>query len=55
MHRKLIAGEKSQLFIRPPQTTILLFCILFLADRFITTTVQCDETLSVVLQALYEI
>ena len=39
----------SQLFVRPPQTTILPFCISF---SWSLPPVQCHELLSIVLQAL---
>ena len=43
----------SQLFIRPPQTTILLFCISFSAGWFWSLSpVKCHEPPSIVHQAL---
>ena len=43
----------SQLFVRPPQTTILPFCISFpLGWSWPLPPVQCHEPLSIVLQAL---
>ena len=43
----------SQLFLRPPQTTILPFCISFSCDWFWSQPpVQCYEPPSIVLQAL---
>ena len=42
----------SQLFIKPPQTAILPFCISFcLGWSWSLLPVQCDEPLSIVLQA----
>ena len=44
----------SQLFVRPPQTTILLFCISFSwGCSWSLPSVQSHEPLSIVLQALY--
>ena len=43
----------SQLFIRPPQTTILLFCICFSWGWSRSLSPECDEPLSIVHQALY--
>ena len=46
----------SQLFVRTPQTIILPFCISFpWGWSWPLSPVQCHETLSIVLQALYEI
>ena len=46
----------SQLFVRPPQTTILPFCISFSWDwSWSLPPVQCHEPLSIVLQPLYQI
>ena len=46
----------SQLFVRPPQTTILPFCISFSWEwSWSLPPVQCYEPLSIVLQALYQI
>ena len=46
----------SQLFLRPPQTTILPFCISFSWGwSWILPLVQCHESPSIVLQALYQI
>ena len=43
----------TQLFVRPPQTTILLFCISFSWWwSWSLSPVQCQELLSLVLQAL---
>ena len=43
----------SQLFVRPPQTTILPFCISFSWGLFWSVPpVQCHEPVSIVLQAL---
>ena len=43
----------SQLFVRPPQTTILPFCISFSWGRsWSLTPVQCHEPLFIILQAL---
>ena len=43
----------SQLFIRPPQTTVLPFCISFPCGwSWSLPPVQCHEPLSIVLQAL---
>ena len=43
----------SQLFIRPPQTTILPFCIYFSGGwSWSLPPIQCQEPLSIVLQAL---
>jgi len=43
----------SQLFVRPPQTTILPFCISFSSGySWLLSPVQCDKTLSIVFQAL---
>ena len=43
----------SQLFVRPPQTTILPFCISFSWGwSWSLTSIQCRESLSIVLQAL---
>ena len=43
----------SQLFVRPPQTTILSFCISFSWGWFWSLSpVQCHEPLSMVIQAL---
>ena len=43
----------TQLFVRPPQTTILLFCISFSWGwSWSLSPVQCQELLSLVLQAL---
>ena len=43
----------SQLFVRPPQTTILLFCISFSWGwSWSLPPIQCHESLSIVLQAL---
>ena len=42
----------SQLFVRPPQTAILLFCISFLGGwSWSLSPVQCHEPLSILLQA----
>ena len=44
----------SQLFVRPPQTAILLFCIFFpWGWSWSLSPVQCHEPLSIVHQALY--
>ena len=44
----------SQLFVRPPQTTILLFCISFSWGwPWSLPPVQCHKPPSIVLQALY--
>ena len=44
----------SQLFVRPPQTTILPFCISFSWGwSWSLLPVQCHEPLSIVLQALF--
>ena len=46
----------SQLFVRPPQTNILPFCISFSWGwSWSLPPVQCHEPLSIVLQALYQI
>ena len=46
----------SQLFVRPPQTAILLFCISFPWEwSWSLSPVQCQEPLSIVHQALYQI
>ena len=46
----------SQLFVRPPQTAILLFCISFpWGWSWSLSPVQCHEPLSIVHQALYRI
>ena len=46
----------SQLFVRPPQTTILPFCMSFSLGWFWSPPpVQCYEPLSLVLQAIYQI
>ena len=46
----------SQLFLRPPQTAILLFCISFSWGwSWSLSPVQCHEPLSLVHQALYRI
>ena len=46
----------SQLFVRAPQTAILLFCISFSWGwSWSLSPVQCHEPLSIVLQALYQI
>ena len=46
----------SQLFVRPPWTTILPFCISFSCEwPWSLPLVQCQEPLSIVLQALYQI
>ena len=43
----------SQLFVRPPQTAILLFCISFPLGWFLSSPlVQCYEPLSIVIQEL---
>ena len=43
----------SQLFVRPPQTAILLFCIAFSWEwSWFLSPVQCHEPLSIVHQAL---
>src|SRR5574337_1272183 len=42
----------SQLFVRPPQTAILLFCISF-PWGWSLSPVQCHEPYSIVRQALY--
>ena len=45
----------SQLFLRPPQTAILPFCISFSWGwSWSLPPVQCHEPLSIVLQALYQ-
>jgi len=44
----------SQLFVRPPQTAVLLFCISFLWEwSWSLSPVQCHEPQSIVNQALY--
>ena len=44
----------SQLFVRPPQTTILPFCISFpWGWSWSLPPVQCQELLSIVLQSIY--
>ena len=46
----------SQLFVSPPQITILLFCISFSWGWFWSLPpVQCHKPLSIVLQELYQI
>ena len=46
----------SQLFVRPPQTAILLFCISFAWEwSWSLSHVQCNEPPSIVHQALYQI
>ena len=46
----------SQLFVRPPQIVILLFCSFFPWGWFWSLPpVQCHESLSIVLQVLYQI
>ena len=46
----------SQLFVRPPQTTILPFCISFSWGwSWSLSPVQCHEPLSVLIQELYQI
>ena len=46
----------SQLFVRPPQTVILLFCICFSWGwSWSLSPVQCHEPPSLALQALYQI
>ena len=46
----------SQLFVRPPQTAILLFCISFpWGWSWSLSPVQCHEPPSIVHQALYQI
>ena len=48
----------AQVFVRPPQTTILPFCISFSLGWFWSPSkqfVQCHEAQSIVLQALYQI
>ena len=46
----------SQLFIRPPHTTILPSCISFPWGWFwLSPPVQCHKPVSIVLQALYQI
>src|SRR5574337_669978 len=46
----------SQLFVRPPQTAILLFCISFLWEWSCSLSpVQCHEPHSIVHQALLSI
>ena len=46
----------SQLFVRPPQTTILPFCICFSWEwSWSLSPILCHESLSIVLQALYQI
>ena len=46
----------SQLFVRPPQTTILSFCISFSWGwSWSLPAIQCYEPLSIVLQVLYPI
>ena len=46
----------SQLFLRPPQTAILLFCISFpWGWSWSLSPVQCHEPQSIVHQALYQI
>ena len=46
----------SQLFVRPPQTAILLFCISFpWGCSWSLSPVQCHEPPSIVHQALYQI
>ena len=46
----------SQLFVRPPQTAILLFCISFSWGwSWSLPPVQCHEPPTIVLQALYQI
>ena len=45
-----------QLFVRPPQTTILLFCISFPWEySWSLSSVQCHKPPSIVHQALYQI
>jgi len=45
----------SQLFVRPPQIAILLFCIPFPREwSWSLSPVQCHEPLSIVHQALYQ-
>jgi len=46
----------SQLFVRPPQTAILVFCISFSWGwSWFLSPVQCHEPLSIVHLALYQI
>ena len=46
----------SQLFVRPPQSAALLFCISFSWGRsWSLSPLQCHELLSIFLQALYQI
>ena len=46
----------SQLFVRPPQTAILLFCVSFLWEwSWSLSPIQCHEPQSIVHQALYQI
>ena len=46
----------SQLFVRPPQTALLLFCISFPCGwSWFLSPVQCHEPPSIVHQALYQI
>ena len=46
----------SQLFVRPPQTAILLFCISFpWGWSWSLSPIQCHEPPSIVLQALHQI
>ena len=50
----LLLNFFSQLFVRPPQTTILPCCIYFSWGWFWSLPpIQCYEPLSIVLQALY--
>ena len=52
----LFASLLSQLFVRPPQTAILLFCIsLPWGWSWSLSSVQCHEPPSIVHQALYQI
>ena len=45
----------SQMLVRPPQTTILPFCIFSWGWSWSLFPVQCHEPPSIVLQALYQI
>ena len=52
----LKSSHPSQLFVRPPPTTILPFCISFSWEWFWSLPpVQCYETPFIVLQELYQI
>ena len=45
----------SQIFVRPPQTTIMPFCISFFGGwSWSLPPVQCHEPLATVFQALYQ-